>query len=480
MARLRAARSGCTVRMYRHGLGDCFLLAFGVSQRTQRYMLIDCGVLLGTPNAEARMQAVVKNIHDATGGHLDALVITHEHWDHVSGFLQAQQAFAGLTVDEVWFAWTENPASPLARELRERRRAALHGLRLALASAGPTPPLFARRIESVRAFFGPDLAATGRATTEDALDWVKQQWPNHRYCEPGGTPLTIDDLPEVRFYVLGPPADTTYLRRSTPTKRGGEVYLDDPHSGQLGLYLAALGAAPAVRQPYQAAERFLPFNEAYHRQSFDTEVTEITDRYRSEPWRQIDAEWIGAAGELALRLDAHTNNTSLVLAIELGRGDKVLLFPGDAQVGSWLSWNEVGWHGEDEAITTADLLARTVLYKVGHHGSHNATLREQGLERMTNAELIALIPVDREIAGRMRWRMPHEPLHERLTQKTLGRLVLSDTGLPMAAGDAVIEAFRGQCAQTDLFTDTPIIPWNRARSAPTTAGSQRPRRPPRR
>ena len=25
-------------------------------------------------------------------------------------------------------------------------------------------------------------------------------------------------------------------------------------------------------------------------------------------------------------------------------------------------------------MTTKDLLARTVLYKVGHHGSHNATL----------------------------------------------------------------------------------------------------------
>ena len=53
--------------------------------------------------------------------------------------------------------------------------------------------------------------------------------------------------------------------------------------------------------------------------------------------------------------------------------------------------------GEDP-ILARDLLARTVLYKVGHHGSHNATLRAQGLELMTSAELTAMIPVDEEWA----------------------------------------------------------------------------------
>src|SRR5205085_6914038 len=56
-------------------------------------------------------------------------------------------------------------------------------------------------------------------------------------------------------------------------------------------------------------------------------------------WRRIDDNWLGAANNLALQLDADTNNTSLALAIELSPGGKVLLFPGDAQVGSWLSWH---------------------------------------------------------------------------------------------------------------------------------------------
>jgi beta-lactamase superfamily II metal-dependent hydrolase len=163
------------------------------------------------------------------------------------------------------------------------------------------------------------------------------------------------------------------------------------------------------------------------------------------------------AGELALKLDAHTNNTSLVLAIELGEGGKVLLFPGDAQIGNWLSWQDLAWGAGEARFTANDLLARTVLYKVGHHGSHNATLRENGLERMTSPQLAAVIPVDTETARKQRWHMPYEPLHERLLALTEGRVILSDAGLPpVAAGDR-LSRFRSQVAQDDLYVDVTIM-----------------------
>src|SRR5207237_641244 len=45
-------------------------------------------------------------------------------------------------------------------------------------------------------------------------------------------------------------------------------------------------------------------------------------------WRRIDGEWLGSATELALALQSYTNNTSLVLALEVGEPGKgdVLLF----------------------------------------------------------------------------------------------------------------------------------------------------------
>ena len=47
---------------------------------------------------------------------LDRLVVTHEHWDHLSGFLQARSDLRhASTVGEVWLAWTEDPHDELAQ-----------------------------------------------------------------------------------------------------------------------------------------------------------------------------------------------------------------------------------------------------------------------------------------------------------------------------------------------------------------------------
>lgn len=149
-------------------------------------------------------------------------------------------------------------------------------------------------------------------------------------------------------------------------------------------------------------------------------------------WRRIDTDWLAAAEQLALDINGKTNNTSLVLAIELTETQprKVLLFAADAQVGNWLSWHQLYWLGEGqdgETVTVADLLQRTVLYKVGHHGSRNATLSWKGLEMMESADLVAMIPVDQNWANNeMRWEHPAEKLLDRLTEKTRGRIIRTD------------------------------------------------------
>ena len=51
-----------------------------------------------------------------------------------------------------------------------------------------------------------------------------------------------------------------------------------------------------------------------------------------------------------------------------------MFFAADAQRGNWASWKDVTFEDGAETVTAKELLARTVLYKVGHHGSHNATL----------------------------------------------------------------------------------------------------------
>jgi hypothetical protein len=56
------------VRMYRQGLGDCFLLTFD-PDGTPVHMLIDCGTL-GATTTGVRMAEVVANIRKTTNDHL--------------------------------------------------------------------------------------------------------------------------------------------------------------------------------------------------------------------------------------------------------------------------------------------------------------------------------------------------------------------------------------------------------------------------
>ena len=71
----------------------------------------------------------------------------------------------------------------------------------------------------------------------------------------------------------------------------------------------------------------------------------------ADTWRRIDGDWLNLTSELALNLDNDVNNTSLVLAFELGEpgSGQVLLFASDAQVGNWLSWTGTNLYVDGQA-----------------------------------------------------------------------------------------------------------------------------------
>jgi len=71
--------------------------------------------------------------------------------------------------------------------------------------------------------------------------------------------------------------------------------------------------------------------------------------------------------ELVRALDKQMNNTSLILLFEVGR--QKLLFPGDAQIENWSYILDQA--GNRPGLRK--LLTGVTLYKVGHHGSRNAT-----------------------------------------------------------------------------------------------------------
>jgi hypothetical protein len=422
--------------MYRQGLGDCFLIFLKRSKGEDYKILIDCGVILGTPDPAWIMKEVVDSIVAETDGKVDLLLATHEHWDHLSGFIQAADSFDRLTVGEVWLAWTEDPQDALAAKLRGERGRALKALQMAdtaLQMMGDSPattpmggeglgqaePSRAEIVTSMLGFFG---AASGK-TTLDALEKVKAMGQGPvRYCRPADAPIKLSDA-DARLYVLGPPPDEKLIRRTLPSKSSPETY---------GLALDGSGVLPVdVHAALSAPDDDPPFSPMYSIPITVARSMEFFQQFCWGPgedaadWRRIDTEWLEGAADLALALDSATNNTSLVLAIELAGGD-VLLFVADAQVGNWESWQSLSWNVDGHPVTGPDLLKRTVFYKVGHHGSHNATLKQSGLEMMSNLK-IAVIPVDHAMALKKRWgKMPLESLEQELNNKTGGRVLRID------------------------------------------------------
>lgn len=419
------------VRMYCGFLGDSFLLRF----RGERdvFMLIDCGAFLGSPGEQARMRAVAEDVKATTAGRLDVVVITHEHWDHLCGFHHAGDVFDAIDIHELWLGWTEDPADAAAAELRKRRTAALRVVEAASAHAA-TPATARSAMDAALGFAG--FGAAGRATTGDILAAMTRRAKKRvRYMSPGCEPARFEGVDATRVHVLGPPRDPALLLRSDPTRKGREVYeLAGAADGDREFLAAALPGADDA-----AVEVGMPFDRSRRRPIEELRtppedppswLAALADAYADpdESWRRVDGDWLGAAETLALKLDGDTNNTSLALAIELTPGGRTLLFPGDAQVGNWLSWAGYRHPATGEAITTRDaLLAQTVFYKVGHHGSHNATLRADGLEKMTSPDLMAFIPVDEAFArGTKRWNMPFPALERRLVERCGGNILRAD------------------------------------------------------
>src|SRR5688572_27006842 len=121
------------VRMYRQGLGDCFLVTFPRKGKAPFQVLIDCGVLTGDASS---MQRIVEHIRGTVQNgkpgkaRLDIVIGTHEHKDHLSGFNQARDLFNNdFDFGAVWLGWTENLTKPDIKKIKEAKKKAAGKLR---------------------------------------------------------------------------------------------------------------------------------------------------------------------------------------------------------------------------------------------------------------------------------------------------------------------------------------------------------------
>lgn len=345
--------AGLRVRMFRVGFGDFFVLTVPTSNGP-KHILIDCGV--HAKDLGSIEDAVAQMAKDC-GSELALLIMTHRHADHISGFGTCRSVFSQFTVERVWMSWFEDPKNTTAMAFQASlaAMAGLIGTRLAMRSDGAS-----QQFSAMMANITGGMAVAGRSTNQVALDVLHSGFknkPNYDYYRAGDEPTLPDDLLQAGLsaQILGPPIDLSLISQMTYKNQqylSANVQSDDD---------------PVV-----------PFPSAFRVGSSDYPETAF-EFYKPDRIKQlIDSAQPDVLAAQAIAADKTLNNQSLVILFTF-RG-KQLLFAGDAQWGNWenfLYGGAYGTPGHTELTSKAKtILGQLDFYKVGHHGSTNATPKD--------------------------------------------------------------------------------------------------------
>jgi hypothetical protein len=361
---MAAKPSAVEIRAYQVGFGDCFLVSFVYTASERRHVLIDFGTT-ELPRGAAPSQhlpRVADHIKTVCDGQLTAVVATHRHADHISGFATdgksggAGKIIAACKPRLVLQPWTEDPkAARDARtatadsnrspksfvgSLNAMHRLAEHAWSVALKPPAAMSAAVAKQLR----FLGMDniknKSAVDNLIAMGERAGARSVWAHH-----GSSSGLEKLLPGVQVHVLGPPT----LAQSEKIRK---MRSSDPDE-----FWQLLGGAQALRGMRVAPLE--PGTRGKAGKAVPAEARWFRDRIAS-----LSAEQLL---EIVRVLDDQMNNTSLILLFEVG--GRKLLFPGDAQIENW-SW---ALQDAPDHAKTRKLLAQVDFYKVGHHGSRNAT-----------------------------------------------------------------------------------------------------------
>jgi hypothetical protein len=347
--------------MYNVGFGDCFLMSvpYDAAHGGERHVLLDFGSHPKPKGAPAGfMEAIARDIAARCQGGRLAVVATHRHADHISGFTTNAKGTASgdiiraIKPEIVIQPWTEHPRAAQNAHSAPRRLAArqLHEALNAMQSFAAAlvtelerlPRFLPRAFRQQLTYTGQDVIKN-QAAVENLMTMGRRK---ARYVHAGGASGLDTFLPGVKIHVLGPP--------TLDQAPGIGAYAKSSPEYWLRRRLLALRAAPPGRRAPRERALF-PRARQRLRGRFPAHATWFIARMR-----QAYADELLA---IVTELDSFLNNTSIILLFEIA-GQK-LLFPGDAQLENW----------SYALAKHRKRLAGVTVYKVGHHGSLNATPR---------------------------------------------------------------------------------------------------------
>lgn len=352
VAMANTAPKSLTIRTYDVGFGDCFLLSFHYA-KFDRHVLIDFGTMRLPPRKTVKgdyINKVAEAIRQDCGGKLDVVVATHRHRDHISGFARKNgkgpgEIIRALKPKLVIQPWTEDPKLPktatgpsprgYAATLLEMHQVAE---RIVTAAKG----LSGERFEALRG----QLKAIGEDNIQnpDAVANLRTMAKN-QFVHHGANAGLGKILPGVTTTVLGPPT----VKQSADIKKQRSTDKDEFWHLMAGFW-----------------KNLAATKNAHHRDAkplFPRHATKVLPRRAGWFKYTVMREQADSMMAIVRMLDKAMNNTSVILLFEIK--DKMILFPGDAQYENWMY-----------TLGKAELrekLKRVDLYKVGHHGSLNAT-----------------------------------------------------------------------------------------------------------
>ncbi len=382
---------GIRVRMYRVGFGDFFLISFLDAAGKPVHVIVDCGVFKGTKQTGDihSIEAAVANMAETTGGRVALIIMTHRHADHIAGFARCADTFKKLAVGGVWMPIWESEYEPTALKFQAELTRTAFGLRQhfsSLARASEEQNTARKYMENATG----ELGATGTAAAGSnavALNLLKHGFTglNPGYYKGGDNPQlpkALDGI-GVSAQILGPPpvADMDLMKLMDLQKNVGQ-YLTGAVGTSAGPFepfdsVWEIDPTKVLAKGQRETYTGVSFREwVYPRKSWQPVKPAQAHRARTNVEELLLQSQPIAALVAAKQLNSFLNNQSLVVLFSF-KG-KNLLFVGDSQAGNWEHWLFKTDTPDKMAKGVLDATAQQILtnlhfYKVGHHGSGNAT-----------------------------------------------------------------------------------------------------------